>query len=370
MYIYFSTRNSDMLAIFYLLKCITVQYRLLRYGKSVYSRNRKIYIEKLSYIVPSMTRKEVFTEVREVLTKMGFSVSEQHTIRSISFDIVARRDEILLIIKILGNVDSFNKDNAKELQVIANLLLGSPFIIGAKSSTSDIEDGVVYFRHGIPIISLGTFKDFFLEEVPPFVFAAPGGLYVHVDGELLRRIRESNELSLGALADIAKVSRRSIQLYESGMGAMVDAALRIEEFLKTPIILPINPLACFAKTEEESAKWVESFKEFKGLEKDVFNHLNFLGYRIMPMSKSPFDAFTKDNKTLILTSVEHYDGTLAKRARVVTNISKVVEKHSVIFVEKSRKLNLEGTPIIGKKELKNIEDSEGVLELILERKDK
>jgi putative transcriptional regulator len=154
------------------------------------------------------------------------------------------------------------------------------------------------------------------------------------------------------------------------MGAMVDAALRIEEFLKTPIILPINPLACFAKTEEESAKWVESFKEFKGLEKDVFNHLNFLGYRIMPMSKSPFDAFTKDNKTLILTSVEHYDGTLAKRARVVTNISKVVEKHSVIFVEKSRKLNLEGTPIIGKKELKNIEDSEGVLELILERKDK
>jgi putative transcriptional regulator len=317
-----------------------------------------------------MSRKEVLSEVREVLTNMGFSVSEPHSIRSISFDFVARRDEVLLIIKILGNVDAFNKDNAKELQIIANLLLGSPFIIGVKTSTSDIEDGVVYFRHGIPIISLGTFKDLFLEEVPPFVFAAPGGLYVHIDGELLRKIRESNELSLGALADVAKVSRRSIQLYESGMGAMVDAALRIEEFLKTPIILPINPLACYAKTEEETAKWVESFEEFKGLEKDVFHHLNFLGYRILPTNKSPFDALTKDSKTLILTSFEHHDGSLAKRAKVVTNISKVVEKHSVIFVEKSRKLNLEGTPLIEKKELKNIDDSEGVIELILERKGK
>lgn len=317
-----------------------------------------------------MNRKEVLTEVTEVLYRVGFSVSEPHTIRSISFDIVARRDDVLLIIKILGNVDAFNKENAKELVIIANLLQGSPIIIGGKSSTNNLEDGVVYFRYGIPIISKGTFKDFFLEEVPPFVFAAPGGLYVHLDGELLRNIRERNELSLGALAEIAKVSRRSVQLYESGMGAMVEAALRIEEFLNTPVILPINPLACHAKTQEETSKWVESFEEFKGLEKDVFHHLKFLGYRILPTNKSPFDALTKDSKTLILTSVEHHDGTLAKRAKVVTNISKVVNKHSVIFVEKSRKLSLEGTPLIGKKELKNIDDSEGVLELILERKGK
>ena len=317
-----------------------------------------------------MSRKEVLSKVREVLTRLGFSVSEPHTMRSISFDIVARRDDQLLIIKSLGNVDAFNRENAKELQILSNLLRGSPIIIGAKSSSTDLEDGVVYFRHGIPIISLGTFKDFFIEEVPPFVFAAPGGLYVHMDGELLRKIRERNELSLGALADVAKVSRRSIQLYESGMGAMVDAALRIEEFLKMPVILPINPLACYAKTEEETSSWVESFEEFKGLEKDVFHYLSFLGYRIMPTTKSPFDALTKDSKTLILTSVERYDGTLAKRAKVVTNISKVVEKHSVIFVEKSRKLSLEGTPLIEKKELKKIDNSDGVIELILEREGK
>jgi putative transcriptional regulator len=317
-----------------------------------------------------MNRKEVLAEIRKDLSKLGFSVSEPHTLRSISFDIVARRDEILLIIKVLSNVDAFNSENAKELRMITNLLKGSPLIIGVKSSTNDIENGVVYFRHGIPIISVGTFKDFFLEEVPPFVFAAPGGLYVHLDGELLRNIREKNKLSLGAMADVAKVSRRSIQLYESGMGAMMDAALRIEEFLKTPVILPINPLFTHAKNEEETTRWIDSFEGFKGLERDVFHHLNVLGYKIMPTTKSPFDALTKDSKTLILTSVEHKDGTLAKRAKIVTNISKVIDKHSVIFVEKSQKLTLEGTPLIDKRELKKIHDSEEVIELILERKGK
>ncbi len=317
-----------------------------------------------------MSRREVITEAIHVLSNLGFTVSAPHTIRSISFDIVARRDDRLLIIKVLGNVDAFNKENAKELQVLANLFQASPFIVGRKSSTGNIEDGIVYFRYNIPILSIGTFKDFFEEGVPPFVFAAPGGLYVHIDGGLLRKAREKNKLSLGALAEIAKVSRRSIQLYESGMGAMVDAALRIEEFLEMPIILPIDPLTSHAQLEKPTSHWVESFEGFDGLEKEVFHHLNGLGYRIMTTKKSPFDALTKDNKTLIITSFEHHDGTLIKRAKVVTNISKVIEKHSVIFVEKSRRQNLEGTPLIDKEELKNIDDSEGILELILERKGK
>ena len=331
-------------------------------------RNSNLYIEKLSYILVGMSRKENIQEVRQILSNLGFYVSEHHSIRSISFDMVARRDDVLLMIKVLSNVDAFSKDNAKELQSLANLFKASPLILGAKSSTSFIEDGIVYSRHGIPIISIGTFKDYFIEEVPPFVFAAPGGLYVHINGELLRKIREREKISLGTLAEIAKVSRRSVQLYESGMGAMVEAALSIEEFFKVPIIMPINPLTCQTKTEEEETHWLESFDEFESLEKDVFHHLYELGYSIMTTNKSPFDALTKDDKTLILTSFGRSESLLAKRAKIVSNISKIVQKHSVMFVERSRRRSLEGTPLIDRKELKKIDDSDGVMELILERK--
>ena len=54
--------------------------------------------------------------------------------------------------------------------------------------------------------------------------------------------------------------------------------------------------------------------------------MNVLGYSIMTTNKSPFDALTKDDKTLILTSFGRSDTQLAKRAKIVTNISNVVKK--------------------------------------------
>jgi putative transcriptional regulator len=188
-----------------------------------------------------------------------------------------------------------------------------------------------------------------------------------MDGELIKNIREQNNISLGTLAEIAGVSRRTIQMYEDGMGVMADVALKIEEFLKTPIILSINPIPKPHEIEWKSSSPTGKFEAFKGLEKEVYVHLNILGYNIVPTSKSPFEALTKDRKNLILTGVEMQDKNLVKKAKVVTDISKIVERKSVIFVEKSRRLCLEGTPLINKKELKGIEDSEDVIELILER---
>ena len=52
--------------------------------------------------------------------------------RGISFDIVARRDDRLLIIKILSNVDAFSKENADEMSVLAEALGASPLLVGEK----------------------------------------------------------------------------------------------------------------------------------------------------------------------------------------------------------------------------------------------
>jgi predicted transcriptional regulator len=60
---------------------------------------------------------------------------------------------------------------------------------------------------------------------------------------------------------------------------------------------------------------------------------------------------------------------LERKAAIVANISKVVEKDSVIFVDKREvRLNIAGTPLIGSKELKNVKDREKILQLISERK--
>ena len=62
-----------------------------------------------------MERTELLKNIREVLISAGFYVSDLYSMRLTGFDIVARRDDLLLIIKVLTNVDSLSEDVAKEL---------------------------------------------------------------------------------------------------------------------------------------------------------------------------------------------------------------------------------------------------------------
>src|SRR3990170_2183524 len=166
-----------------------------------------------------MGRRQLIDEVREVLTKTGFYLSERHDQRGLSFDVVARRDDLLLLLKVLQNVDAFSRANADELRLIATTLEGSPLVVGERSGSGPLEEGVIYSRFGVPIVSKQTFVDLFEEGVPPFLFSAPGGLYVRMDSEALRTARDRRGISLGTLADVAGVSRRTIQMYMEGMSA-------------------------------------------------------------------------------------------------------------------------------------------------------
>ncbi|MGQ9587595.1 MAG: transcriptional regulator [Thermoplasmata archaeon] len=309
-------------------------------------------------------REELISTLRETLAKSGFFVSDPHNIRSISFDIIARRDKQLLIIKALSNIDSLSSEDAEQLRVLANALNGSPLVIGLHSSAGKLEDGILYSRFGIPIMSEAAFHETMLEGVPPFVYAAPGGLYVRLDGELIRKLRQERNISLGMLAEVAGVSRKAIQMYESGMGAMVEIAARIEEFLNEPIVVPLNPFSYTIEVE----KVLRSFDEFEGLNRDVFEMLREIGYSVVPTIRCPFDALAKEEETLLLTGVGEDPQVTARKARVVGNISRVTEKKSVIFVKQETSIeSIDGTPLITQDELRRADDTDDVLELILQR---
>jgi putative transcriptional regulator len=309
-------------------------------------------------------REELISRIRETLGKSGFFVSDPHNIRSISFDVIARRDKELLIIKALSNIDSLSSDDAEELRILASALTGSPMVIGLHSSSGKLDGGILYSRFGIPIISEETFHEHMLEGVPPFVYAAPGGLYVRLDGESLKRIRQEKNISLGMLAEIAGVSRKAIQMYESGMGAMIEIAAKIEEYLNEPIVMPLNP---FSYTKE-MARTLRTFDDFKGLNRDVFEMLREIGYSVVPTIRCPFDALASEEDVLLLTGIEDNPTMTARKARVVGNISRVTEKKSVIFVRQETSIEaIDGTPLITKDELRRADDVDDVLELILQR---
>ncbi len=305
-------------------------------------------------------------EVRGVLSRTGFYVSEKHWSRGLSFDLAARRDAVLLLTKVLLNVDAVSEAAARELKRIAANLDAASLLVGVRSSGGPLQEGVVYSRFGIPIASLGTLKEYLEEGVPPFVFSAPGGLYVKMDARLLRRAREILGLSLGQLADVAHVSRRTIQMYMEGMSATTETALRLEEFLEEPLVLPLDLFSLhrsYGATSVEEA-FLESFKT------NIMNLLRELGYDVLLTIRSPFDAITRHEEILFLAGMERGDRALRRKAEVVANISKVVERDPVIFVERRRaKDSFRGVPIIDSSELQRLRGREEMVELVEERKE-
>jgi len=318
-----------------------------------------------------MQRTEILEFIRDTLSNAGYYVSDAYFIRSIGFDLVARRDNSLLIIKVLTNINSFPEEVATELKTLAQHLGGRPLLIGLRTGAGVLETGVVYDRFGIQAINPETLYGHLIEGLPLKVYAAPGGFYANIDTEKLMDIRKQRNLSRGNFARHIHVSRRMVRMYEEGMNARIDIASRIEDVLDEQIIQSIDLTSGINKDQLKPThkKPLLTIQGIHPLQKEIFTLLNNLGYTIIPMGKCPFEAVSKEREKIILTCVQNYDKKMKDKAKVITTISNITEKQAVFFTDKKgTKEHVEGTPLIIRAELKKITDPEDIIELIIKRR--
>ncbi len=312
-----------------------------------------------------MDRQGIIYRVKRILEDAGFNVSEECNFKDVGFDLVARREKDLLILKILTNIDAFTDQVARDLKSLACLLKASLILIGERDGSAKLEDDVVYFRNGIPTITPNTLKNYLVHNLPIQVYAAPGGFYVRIDGRKLREEREKRNLSRGDLARLLHVSRRAIKMYEEGMDARVEIAALMEEILHPSIIKDFDLLQPIRLTRVKQG--VEEIEWLYNFQKEILSMIERIGYKVIPTRRCLFDAVSKERRNVLLTSVRRYDFSLKKRARVMGSIARVTGKHAVIFTDREERKNIEGTPTISRKELIKIRDPDEMLDVIIER---
>ena len=327
--------------------------RLAWNGERNLPPHAQLLIEVPSQPKPLIARRLALIEhVRGSLARAGYFVSERCDIRPVSFDVVARRDNDLLVLKVLTNIDALGERVANEMKVLARFLGGRAIVTGEKSGAGVLEQGVLYYRHGIPILHVESLIDCVLQDVPPFVYAAPGGYYCRLDAAALARARHMRRVSLGELAQVAGVSRRTISMYEDGMSATLEAALRLEEFLGEALVRPLMdargeavpqekrpdpaPEAAPAdpSTPDDAVARPDWLETTDGFEREVYTALHELGYEVVPTARSPFNALSQERQTLILTSVTREDGATIRKARLVASLSAVTERPGVFFARR------------------------------------
>lgn len=314
-----------------------------------------------------MSRSALVGNVTAMLADAGFAVSDRCAIRPKSFDIAARRGEDLILVKILGNVDGFDGATGAEMRRLGSYLNATPFVIGLRTRDEELKPGVVYFRHGVPVFSPDTAMDLFVENVPPLIYAAPGGLYVSIDEEILADEREKRDWSLGQLASELGVSRRTVSKYEDGMNASIEVAMALEDLFDAPLTSPVDVM-----DGAEAVREAEPTPEDPAIEPEdegIIAVLTQAGFDVHPTTRAPFKAVGEDTneEKSVLTGNSAFTKAAEKRARIMGSLGKITLTRSVYFVDKAPREEVEGTAIVEREEAEGVRDGEELRELIRER---
>jgi putative transcriptional regulator len=299
--------------------------------------------------------------VAEVLMKAGFALSDRCYLRPRSFDFAARSGDLFLLLKILSNIDGLNERTALEVRRLAHHLLGRPLLVGEKTRDQQLERGAVYFRYGIPTVSLTTLADYLLYGLLPLVYAAHGGLYVRIDGMRIRQLRLERGVSLGALASELGVSRRTISKYETeNMDTSIDVALRLEEIFENDLILPVELFQSRKPDPQEEQITDKTLKL-----------LSEIGFEVVPTAQAPFNAISRDEDLVVLTGVSKFTQSMLKKARLMSSLSAVAKTSSAVIVDGESKIeHIDETAIIERRELETICEPCEFEDLVLEKMNK
>ncbi|MDG5759746.1 transcriptional regulator [Natronococcus sp. A-GB1] len=314
-----------------------------------------------------MSRSALVGNVTAMLEDAGFVVSDRCAIRPKSFDVAARRGENLLLVKILGNIDAFNEETGHEMRRLGTYLQATPLVIGLRSRDEDLKPDVTYFRHGVPVLSPDTAYNLFIEDVPPLIYAAPGGLYVNIDGDLLADEREGHELSLGQLASQLGVSRRTVSKYEDGMNASVEIAMALEELFDASLTSPVDVLE--GADEVHEIESTPDDPDADPTDEQVVAVLTRAGYRVHPTVRSPFKAVSEDegDSGVVLTGHSEFTEAAEKRARIMSSIGRVTRTQSVYVVDRAKQESVDGTALVEREELEELRDADDLRAVIRER---
>lgn len=305
-----------------------------------------------------MEKERLMRIVEGTLRATGFRVARME-FKGSCFDLVASRIFALLFIKVLQNIDSISEEQAEDLKRLSKFFRATPLIVGLRTKNEELEDGVVYERFGVYAISPPTLYDILVENEMPAIFAERGGFYVNIDGELLKALREERGYSLGELADLLGVSRKSLRNYEKGRSAVsLEVAVRLEQIFDAPIAKPIDVLSARVEANLES-------KPETPLEREIFEKLQELGMGVIKVKRAPFNAVSGENEFKILTGIDaEKTSTTVKRARMVDEVSRIINSDGVFILERTKTEVVGEIPLIPKETLSEVRDADELIEII------
>ncbi len=301
-----------------------------------------------------MKRAEILDVTESVLEKAGFQISQRCTSRPSCFDLAAHRKKQLTFVKVYANIGNVSAKDALELQKICECFSASPLIIGEKTRRKPLEDDTVYSRYGIYAITVKTLEDTVLHKVDPLVEAGPGGYYIELDGNLVRKRRQELELSVGKLAEMIGISRRTLYGYERGMAkASVSTAYKLEWILGVPVAKFIDMFQFTPKGADffTTARRIIIKHHFL---QTVLRKFTQLDLGVAHTGRAPFDFIANCSKKefkIVGGVADKKERNVNHRTEEIISVSKIVNAQPLFITDGERIPDNNNIPLIHHEDL-------------------
>ena len=293
------------------------------------------------------------------LKEAGFVMSQLCIARASCFDYVARKDGVLVFVKVQSDIAGFSSNDANELRLIAESVLGVPLLVSKRTRDRFLEDDTVYSRYNVLAITPRTFESVVLNRVNPMIHAGPGGYCVEIDAEAIKRRRLELGLSIGGMAEMIGTSRRTVYGYERGMAkASVSATYNLMWTLGIPIAKSINVFEDIH--QQRSCVFVKALVRSKLL-KRIFRKLS--RYRVTTVKKAPFDFLVvvpEGGMRIVGGIVNKEEPDLSRRIDEIVSVSEIMRGHPVLIMDERRPLD-QVIPCILGEEISKIRKAEDLI---------
>lgn len=304
--------------------------------------------------------------VEALLKESGFAVSQICQSRPSCFDFAARKGENLILIRVQRDIDNLSPGDSSELSEISRSISATSVLISENAREKPLEEDTVYSRYNVSAVTQKTFENIVSRKAYPLIQAGPGGYYVEIDGPAIRRRRQELGLSVGKIAEMNAISRRTIYGYERGMAkASVTAAYNLMCTLGIPVARPVNVFE--RSTKERKCLLLTTARRViakNRLLTKIFQKFALNG--ISAFRKAPFDfviTVSQDKMRIIGGVANTAEPDLEMRADEILSLCRVVQAHPVLITD-GQELANRSMPCIQSDEFSNLKNPEDLIHSI------
>jgi len=274
------------------------------------------------------------------------------------FDIIARKRELVLLVKVLSNIEGLNSNTVHELKKVSSIMGGVPIVVGERLKSSKLLEGVLYERYGVHALNIETLADVMSNSMP-VAHSIRGNYCVNINSEMLRRLRTRMDLTQEELARELGVSKQSVYRYESSGKVLFDVMERMMEVFKHEGRLLLHETVFGQGVKDESNEFNMHVARMKRFVAEKLDHMGFS----TSITNAPFDVVARDDEN-VYTVVSNDQRRLEHKVELMGQITRMVGGHSMCVTSRQVSFGKRGVVVMKPEDLDSFHSTEELIEWI------